>query len=74
MKLNLINSNVHARIAATSAIPKSVNYKVVDKVTNKILFEGNKADMLRKVKELNRQGAPAYLGVSSSKKIGDKFK
>lgn len=53
----------------------SSSHKVIDKKTGKIIAEGNKAQMLSKVKALNKKhGSGSFsLGYSHGKTVGDQF-
>ena len=54
---------------------KNAHHKLVHKGTNKIIDEGNKAQMNRKLKQLNKlHGSQThYLGYSLNKKVGDEY-
>jgi len=56
------------------AIPKSTNHALVHSSSKKIIAKGNKAEMMKKMKELNaKEKNSHHLGMTNRGKVGDTF-
>jgi hypothetical protein len=65
---------MNEEVELDEAIPKSTHYATVHSSSKKIVAKGNKKDMLKKMKELNKKETGSHhLGMTHRGKVGDTF-
>ena len=67
-------SCVKEEVELDEAIPKTTNYALIHSSSKKIIAKGNKAEMMKKMKELNaKEKNSHHLGMTNRGKVGDTF-
>jgi len=71
---NYMEAEMTEEVELDEAIPKSTGHALVHSSNKKIIAKGNKAEMMKKMKELNaKEKGSHYLGLTNKGKVGDTF-
>jgi hypothetical protein len=71
---NYMEAEMNEEVELDEAIPKSTGHALVHSSNKKIIAKGNKAEMMKKMKELNaKEKGSHYLGLTNKGKVGDTF-
>jgi hypothetical protein len=68
------NRSYNEEVELDEAIPKTTNYALIHSSSKKIIAKGNKTEMMKKIKELNKKEKGSHhLGMTNRGKVGDTF-